>query len=153
MADLQFAATIPHSRIRRITDPAKLAQALMMTPYVERGESWAGADCWGVALLWYANRHGIELADRGDIAPGPAGIEAGMAGAAERGWLTVSEPRADDLIVMASTVKRQRIEHGHCGVYHDGMVLHSEKGSGCKREPYSALARRVTAILRRAELA
>lgn len=139
--------------MRPITDPRHLAAALLMVPYVEGGENWAGADCWGVALIWYRERHGIELADRGDIAPGPDGIEAGMAGAQARGWLPVTEARDDDLIVMASTVKRRRVEHGHCGVFHGGMVLHSERGSGCRREPFEALARRVTAILRRKELA
>lgn len=160
--------------MKRITDPAKLAAALQMVPYVPGGASWAGIDCWGANELWYFNRHGIELHDRMEIGPGPAGLSHGVA-MHDAGWIEIpldEGPRDDDTIIMRAVVtgddgKRHVVEHGHCGVYTMGKLLHASgrevRGDddeahwvgACQFEDFDSqkIRGRVSLILRRVELA
>lgn len=164
---------IAHKLGQRITDGDRLAASLQMVPYLPGGSDWAGMDCWGCNELWYANRFGIALDDRLGIEPGAEGIEEGFGDLAAHGWNEASEPRDDDTVIMRHVVirdvggKRTRkiIEHGHCGIFWRGQVLHAdgrrqidEDGSdywigGCRLEPFDKVAGRVTAVLRRTELA
>lgn len=151
----------------RMTDPAKLAAALQMVPFRSGGGDWSGCDCWGINYLWYRNRFGLELDDRLGIAPGAIGLMQGAEAAAENGWIDVAleeGPRDDDTIIMRTVIvwldkqerqQRQVIEQGHCGIFTDGMILHSSQSAGCRFEPFEArsIKGKVTKILRREELA
>ena len=129
-----------------IRDPDRMIDALLVTPIVSGGKDWSGVDCWGVVELWFLHVHGIEIADRMDIAPGPDGIATGYG--ARSVWREADEPREHDLIVMRSVVAPRRVvRHGHCGVMTHRGVLHAIANTP-RIDPFPALARRVTCILR-----
>lgn len=134
-----------------ITDPAKLTQALLATPYRERGSGWAGIDCWGLVELWFANRFGITLTDRTGL-DFEDGIEAGFA---MRGscWVPVEEPKPDDLVILRTTRRNVVVEHGHCGIYTVHGLLHADRPL-IRLEDYETrrIAGRVTGLFRHKSL-
>lgn len=122
-----------------------LVQRLQDVPYLPGGGDWSGCDCWGLVELWYRERFGIELSDRGNIAPGPEGLQQGFANSTD--WLKLYEPQNDDLVVM----RRGRLSAGHMGVFWNGSVLHTDKPHGCVLQPVRGrqIAPRITCFLRR----
>lgn len=159
----------------RITDPDALIRALLMVPYLPGAGNWSGADCWGVNELWYANQFGLLLNDRTGIAPGADGLAEGFDDFEAHGWIEVAEPRDHDTIIMRHVAMaeidgkpvRRVIEHGHCGIYWRGKVIHAdgylktdEDGNehwtgGVRVDDFDSprIRGRVSAILRREELA
>lgn len=161
----------------RITDRAKLVQALQLVPYAPGGGDWSGADCWGVMELYLWNLQGIRLDDRMEHPPGPQGLEEAFEQRGT-GWMDVAnmEPRDGDVWFFREAVPvmnaegkvtgRSIVEHGHCGVFTNGMILHAvgeqlrfegelHWTGGVRLEPADdrRLAGRVSAKLRRVELA
>lgn len=131
----------------------QLIERLLATPYLPGGFDWTGADCWGVVEIWYRERFGIVLTDRGRIEPTPLGVMAGYE--LSSAWMAGAFPRDDDLILMRARWNGETIQHGHIGVYWGGTVLHSQPDHGCACQPYRArhIESRVTAILRHRSLA
>lgn len=131
-----------------------LVESLLAVPHKPGGSGRDGADCWGIAEIWYRERHGIALADRAAHDASPLGVAAGFALAAQ--WLPVEVPRNDDLIVMRAPAPDGAVlDHGHVGVWFDGRVIHSAPGHGCVCQPWAdrRIRPRVTAILRHRDLA
>ena len=163
----------------RITDRARLAQALLATPYRRGGSDWAAVDCFGLVELWLWNLHGVAVSDRLDMPPGPDGLEDGFGRFDTSQWVEVTGAcRDDDVLFFRQSVPvlnakgeltgRRIIEHGHCGVMTGGKFLHAfelrapstneageeDPGGGIVRveEMTRAWERRISAVLRRVEL-
>ncbi len=109
-------------------------------PWVRHGRSRAGADCWGLCCLWYAERLGVTLPDYTDAM---ARIDADALGRhrliaeAGRRWERIppdlGQPH-DIVLLRAGRV------HEHVGVYlGGGFMLHSEGP-----EPASSVIQRVS---------
>ena len=130
--------------------PNEVIQRVLVTPYIEGGSDWTGLDCWGVVERWHADIHGVALPDRGAIDPGILGMQAGFQASGSR-WIELERPQPHAVAILrtAAVVEGRRIalQHGHCGVFWQGRLLHSEATSGPKLEPVEAIASRVTCWL------
>lgn len=126
-----------------------LVARLRVVPFKFGGSDWDGADCWGVCVLWFRKRFGIELKDRSDIAPGPSGVDAGVENATD--WIEVQHPQNDDLVVM----RHGRLRHGHVGVFWNGAVIHADQSHGCVVQPINGrlIRSRITCFLRHKTIA
>jgi len=131
----------------------RLIDRLMRVPWAQGRRDWAGADCWGLVELWYAERFGLALCDRDAMEQSPLGVMAAVQITSE--WVKVDRPRDDDVIVMRAQFGGQVIEHGHVGVFWRGSVLHTAQAHGAVCQPWTArhVKCRVTAILRHRSLA
>ena len=96
-------------------------------PYAERGTEYAGADCWGVCVLYARDALGLDL-PRYFYPDGELLTRAGALIARETGaryWLPVREP------YLPGTVHILRIKGAatHCGIHIAGhLFLHSLPG-------------------------
>lgn len=98
-------------------------------PFLERGRTRAGADCWGLVVLFYAGELGIHLpaydepsTTRAERATCAAIISAAVSGAEP--WRRVLEPAPGDVILCETL--RQPI---HVGVVVDRrQMLHVPAG-------------------------
>lgn len=122
-----------------------LISKLQMVPYVEGGGSWAGMDCWGLVEIYYREWLDVSLQHRGEIAPGPAGLQQGFDSFREK-WQQIGQPEDHCLVIMRSGRKLA----GHVGIYLKGGVIHIEKLTGCVYQPFTshAIAPRVTFLYR-----
>lgn len=111
--------------------PEEALLRLQRVPYACGGGAWDGSDCWGIVELWYRHVLGIELDDRGAIAPGHAGIAAGVEAMAD--WQWCDAPQDHCLVLM----RQRRFQYGHVGIFWHGSVLHSDEHTGCVFEPLS----------------
>jgi cell wall-associated NlpC family hydrolase len=96
-------------------------------PWLRHGRSRAGADCWGLCCLWYAERLGVQLPDYAGVM---ARIDADALGRhllieeASRRWerFRADEGHPHDIVLL-----RAGRVHEHVGVYLGaGYMLHSE---------------------------
>lgn len=123
-------------------------------PWLDRGRSRDGCDCWGLLGLVYAERFGIVIPsyreDYSTVADGDA--VAALIDGRPVDWLeiAVGAERQGDAVLM-SVAGRPR----HVGVVvGDGLVLHIERGAGSLIENYRSmrLRRRVTGFFRHEQL-
>ena len=128
--------------------PVDLMQRLQLVPHVAGGSDWAGADCWGIVCLWYRERFGIELVERGSIAPGVDGTQIGFE--AQTDWIRTESAGNDDVVVMRAANGRAVLAAGHVGIFWGGMVIHSSEGVGCVTVPLASrqIAHRITGTFR-----
>lgn len=96
-------------------------------PFVERGRSMDGADCWGLVVLYYRDRYGIKLHDHLDCYEKTTDI--GIAKRMDREtiatWVAVDKPREGD-VVLCRILDRPM----HVGLYiSPNSMLHIEKGN------------------------
>lgn len=120
-------------------------------PYMRGEGRWAGADCWGLCELWYQELYGIDLSDRGEISPGPSGLQTGYDNAAD--WSRVEQPIEGDLVVMSTVIERVKLNAGHIGIFTQGGVLHTDKNINCVWQLLTdrLISRRITGFLHHAE--
>lgn len=113
-------------------------------PYLDGGDTWAAADCWGIVELYYRHVLGVELSDRGNISPGCYGLQEGFDRAEH--WKPIDKPENHCLVIF----RAKGLEAGHVGVYFEGSVVHSSDTKECVVQPlHNRLLRsRVTALLR-----
>lgn len=110
-----------------VSDPAVLAR-LVGVPYMARGRSLAGADCWGLCRLAALNLWGLSLPEyfytRTELLHDAADLIA--AETAEGGrWVSVEAPYPPGAI----HIFRIRGNKTHCGIHLDGaLFLHSLPG-------------------------
>lgn len=128
--------------------PITLIERLQLVPHVPNGSDWRGADCWGIVCIWYRERFGIGLGERGDIAYGIDGLQQGFD--ARTDWTPVAVPGSDDVVVMRAAKGRQVIAAGHVGVHWNGLVIHSSEDTGCVAMPLASrqIRHRVTGFFR-----
>lgn len=119
-------------------------------PYREGGRSRDGCDCWGLAVLVYAEQLGRALAAHDGLsAASVAGAAMAIEGEQQSGsWFQVQVARAYDLAICSTAVRcgiGRRIADLHLGVVAaPGWLLHTESeaaGAVCVR--LEALGRRV----------
>lgn len=122
----------------------ELVFKLQLVPYVAGGKSWAGADCWGLVEMWYKSWLNVDLPDRADIQPGPAGLSKGFTRA--KHWQRIIAPEDHALAIMRS----RKIKAGHVGIVWKKSVLHTEEGVGCTYQKLDsrAISSRITCFLR-----
>ena len=119
-------------------------------PYGEGGSDWNSCDCYGLVELWYLERFGIELRERGEIMSSPAGLQEGFDKATD--WVSVRVPQNDDLIVMRGMHGKTALLSGHIGIYWNGSVIHTQPLHGCVMQPIEGrqIKPRITSIQRHA---
>jgi len=109
-------------------------------PYLDKGRSRSGVDCWGIACLVYAGELGIELPSYDDRYANAAEREEISAIVAEAAasptWSPVKRPRAFDIAVF-------KLDKGgsHIGIVVErGQMLHVvETGDFTHVEAYDGL--------------
>lgn len=130
-------------------------------PYLDRGRTRSGVDCWGLVMLVYAD-HGLTLPGYGDQTCTDLAAVAGAIGGAleDDVWRDVAgTPRALDVVLMTGPVKvngQQRRMTIHCGVMVDDFrVLHVERqtDSCVLALDHDSISRRVARIVRHRSLA
>ena len=106
-------------------------------PYLVKGRSFAGCDCWGLVVLYYREELGIILpayemsfADEAEIAE----IHAAISGEKASTWSRVEAPVKNDVVLM-----RVRGEPVHIGIYiGDGHILHTRNGASASIQRLNA---------------
>lgn len=95
-------------------------------PYLSKGRSREGCDCWGLVRLFYREQKGVDLPSYSESYTDSAEIdETKLAVSAGRvNWLKVETPLPGDVVLM-----KLRGEPVHVGVYVGvGMMLHVRSG-------------------------
>lgn len=119
-------------------------------PYIDRGRTFAGVDCWGLVYLIMRREKGIELPSYGDISAHEL-IKVTRTIRDKSGaepWHPVNEPRAFDVALMRGSPL-------HVGLmYDDRNILHIEEKISAVFMPIShpAIAFRITGFRRHREL-
>lgn len=116
-------------------------------PWLDRGRTPAGVDCWGLVRLVYAGEFGIDLPDHADgyRHAGDRGTILALVEDARSDWMPVmTVAKAGDLVLM-------RQAPWHVGlVVGRGRMLHIPEGGSSCIEPYDTgrWGRRVEGIYR-----
>jgi cell wall-associated NlpC family hydrolase len=104
-------------------------------PYVDKGRTREGVDCWGLVRLVLADVFHVNLPDYsgayrdGDDWGGIA--HAVRAGLAEGPWVKTQQPRAGDLLILKIADRPW-----HCGVMLSSTrFLHAKPGDSVVHEP------------------
>ena len=105
-------------------------------PFVDRGRSWQGADCWGLVVLFYRREFGIDLEDVSYYSNSNALDEVSCAvGKEKQNWYQVWSKSYGDVILM-----RVRGWPTHVGIYVGKQrVLHAQQQVGVTVERISHL--------------
>jgi len=105
-------------------------------PWEDGGRTRAGADCWGLFRMVYAEMLGIDLPAYSASYPTALDREVTtrLVNGGKDDWIKVTEPRAGDGVLM------YRMMRPHVGiVIGNGLMLHIEKGAGAVIESYQSL--------------
>lgn len=108
-------------------------------PYVDGGRGPQAVDCWGLIVLIYRERLGIELPSYGEISAADLlRIARAIASGSgiEDGWAPVDEPQPYDVVMMRSGRGSRATVHVGIMVT-DRLMLHAEAGMGSGVVPVS----------------
>lgn len=100
-------------------------------PFVHGGRELTGADCYGIIMLWYRMRLGIELFDPDfDYPEGPQWKDKSyFLENYHLQWERVESPRKNDVVLFKS--KDGKLAN-HAGIYlGKNKFLHTIKRTGC----------------------
>ena len=102
-------------------------------PYLAEGRDWLGCDCWGLVVLTYRERLGIELPSHaGYIDPLSAEAAATVA-VGKLAWQQVESPLPMDVVLF-----RVNGQPHHIGLaIRDGWMLHTVAGKDSCIESYT----------------
>lgn len=79
-----------------------MIESFIGLPFVDRGRSMEGIDCWGLIMLMYKDMLGIALPDFPISAKDSEGVINAMGDSVSKGeWVKVNEPKFGDIIAMA----------------------------------------------------
>lgn len=94
-----------------ISDPVKY----LSIPYLDRGASFEGCDCWGLVCLYYKNELGIELPHFSNFAAQNTPL-----------FNKAEQARIHDVMIISDSGQA-----GHCGVIiSDREFLHTMESAG-----------------------
>lgn len=107
-------------------------------PFVDRGLTRDGCDCWGLFRLIVLEQSGLKLPEYPDIAAGAslAKLRAIIAASEGPDWIEVGagEERALDCVLMRGLIEHDGHRHSrpiHMGcVVEPGTLIHIEAGAG-----------------------
>lgn len=121
-------------------DVLEFARRAISVPFIERGRSWDGWDCWGLVVVAYHEMFGLELPDyldryettfrKRDLFR----LSRTCRREREMGWHEAAEPAPGDVAL----IMRRGVPI-HIGmVMRPDRILHAENGVGTVHEPLSA---------------
>lgn len=99
-------------------------------PFVDRGRSFEGADCWGLVALIYKTELSIELPSYGAISSKDLlSVAKAMKDGKDFGdWVAVDQQKEFDVIVMSGRVGHEKLAI-HVGIAVDeNKIIHTEQG-------------------------
>jgi cell wall-associated NlpC family hydrolase len=117
----------------------------MRIPFVDRGATRAGCDCWGLCALIFAEQLGIMLPDYTNVAAGDwrgKVRQITQTSVAGEEWeeITAGAERAFDVVLMRGQFRHEGRAHSrpvHVGVVvYPGVLIHIEHGVGVTMVPY-----------------
>ena len=113
------------------------AQTYLGIPFVDRGETRSGCDCWGLLKLILKEQCGYDVSAHEDVEAGDmlAKVRKIMRGAEDDPqWQRVEKEQAFDGVLMRGQVRVEGRTRGrpiHVGVVvQPGTLIHVEHGSG-----------------------
>lgn len=115
------------------------AASYLGIPFLERGVSRRGCDCWGLLCLIFTEQRGIALPDYAEVPAGAnrAKIDAILAASIDSSaWQPVAPgaERAFDVVLMRGIIRHEGAAHSrpiHVGcVIAPGRLIHIEQESG-----------------------
>lgn len=111
-------------------------------PYVDGARGPDAVDCWGLIVLVYRDRLGIDLPAYGEISARDlirvARAMAAGSGIAD-GWSPVARPQPHDVAIMASARGGRAVVHVGLMVT-TSLMLHAEEGIGVGTIPVTHFA-------------
>lgn len=124
-------------------------------PWLDRGRTRDGCDCWGLLSIVYAERFGVVLPSYRDdyLTAADSDAVTSLINGRPAAWreITAGTEQVGDAVLMSIAGRPH-----HIGiVVADGLVLHIERGAGSLIESYRSmrLRRRVIGFFRHAQLA
>lgn len=109
-------------------------------PFVDRGDTLEGADCYGLVRLVYKEQLQIEIPEFLSSCSDSRAIWSDYLKQISEHWESVEEPSMYNVVAMAYDPQHPRIVT-HFGLYiGDGMLLHTLQNIGsftCRLEEYS----------------
>lgn len=128
----------------------------MTVPFVDRGRSMSGADCFGLHFLVLLLERQLRVADPGLAFTDKGARDAVAAELARGNWFRVDKPEMYDAVVMKAYFLadgRGESDDRHIGtVIDNGQVLHTEKHTGPRICPLDDLKGRILFFARPAAL-
>lgn len=113
-------------------------------PFLEKGRTMDGADCWGHARLIYKNERGIELPDYLEVYEPNfkewsnehrALLQRLASDESQKHWQEVFEPQEFDIILM-----KQKGYNTHVGVaIDDRRMIHCQRNIGTSIERFNSI--------------
>lgn len=108
--------------------PEKFARLAIEVPFVEKGRSWSGWDCWGAVVLFHHEVLGIDLpsyvtdyADAGNTMEGRETLRRLITHHLPK-WISVARPEPGDVVLL--NIGGRPI---HVGLaLGGGLMLHTE---------------------------
>lgn len=115
------------------------ADRFLAVPYVEKGRSYDGFDCFGLAWLYHLDVLGIRMADWAHVSPRAFRTVSQIIGEEKRAWPRPAEPIDGDVAVMRCFTRRSIIPDLHIGIVENRrFVLHTDSQAGTRLERLSA---------------
>jgi cell wall-associated NlpC family hydrolase len=115
------------------------ADRFLTVPFLSRGRSYDGADCWGLVWLYHRDMLGIGIDDWAEVPARSLRRISRLIAEHKRAWRVVTEPRDGDVVVMRSLSAGGPITDTHVGVVvNRRFVLHTEEQTGARLERLSA---------------
>lgn len=102
-------------------------------PYRAEGRDWWGCDCWGLVVLVYRERLGIELPTHAGYVDPLSADAADAVSTGKLAWRPVESPQPMDGVLF-----RIKGRPHHIGlVIREGWMLHTAAGKDSCIEPYT----------------
>ncbi len=133
--------------------PQQLARRLAVTPYQMNGRSLDGLDCFGLIEVWHLKLFDIEIRDRGNHTSDSGGMSDGFN--SRQVWKLIDQPIDHCVVVMKGLLAGKLVRAGHCGIYFNDNVLHTERTGGFQCLPFTdtQIRRKVHALAIHRDLA
>jgi hypothetical protein len=98
-------------------------------PFVDRGDSFDGADCYGLLRLFYREEFGRQIADPNIRCDQSTRVFSQYLIEIRKHWIEIPKPINFCGVAMANEPRLPGMVQ-HFGIYYDGRILHTLKGVG-----------------------